>query len=119
MPLSPGDLLKAIEAFLPPRGLNLTASLSTTECARELPELKRHTQSHPSLLLVGSTGGGLWESVQEAGPVHPSDPVDHHCSVTLERLRSELLTAEGVASKLLWPTSSGSCLCLRCWLCLG
>ncbi len=98
--------LDAGTAWLTARGLNLSAVLQTERVARQVPGLAGEAASFPRLLLLGSTGSALWGQLGLEAPGRTEDPVDEHCSKTIERFCEDFLG--NLHHRILWPADNPS-----------
>ena len=67
-------------------GLGLATVLPTDCLGERSPTLEALAGRFPSLILVGSTGGGMWESIDARGFRSRPHPVDEHALAALEAL---------------------------------
>jgi len=78
------------------RGLNLAALLSMERLSTDVPRLAAEADQFPTLLLIGSTGGAMWDSIGRLGYGVRPDPVD-------EQLL-ESIPLQGGTLNALWET---------------
>ncbi len=100
---SPASRLDHGLATLRSRGLGLHAILPTAEAATVAPKLAELAEAWPSLVLVGSAGATLWQSMTAARAFGPADPVDEYCEDALFDFCDDL--EPDVATTLLWPAA--------------
>ena len=101
------DLSKRIAegmAALSAAGINLHAFLRTASVVQLLPKLNEAAM--PTLMLLGSGGGGLWRALQAAERIGTKDPIDTWCGEAIDAFRADALA--GVDSELLWPQQGGA-----------
>ncbi|MEE2828694.1 MAG: hypothetical protein VX498_05875 [Myxococcota bacterium] len=88
-------------------GINLAAHLRTEDCLSIAPELGSELSRFPGLLLLGSAGPRLWESLREEGYLEGPDPVDSYCRDRVRVFRTKLSDEPEKASQLAWPNPAG------------
>lgn len=98
---SPTSRLEHGLATLRSRGLGLHAVLRTTDTASVAPKLASRAAEWPSLVLVGSAGPTLWQSMSAARALEGEHPVNEYCEDALFDFCDDL--EPDVRTRLLWP----------------
>ncbi len=83
------------------RGLNLLSVLDTAAAAEVAPGLAPLAGDWPTLVLIGSAGKTLWQSMTAARAFEPLDPVDEYCEEALFDFCEDL--EPHVETRILWP----------------
>jgi len=90
-PPDPDEAARRVDAALlavKAAGLNVQAVMDSSKATEVLDGLD--VGSWPSLLLLGSTGPTMWESMLSVGWMSRPDPVDSWCAAHLSRMRQAL-----------------------------
>ena len=86
------------------RGLNVIAVLDIVDTE---DVLARFRQDFTHVVLVGSTGGAMWASMEAGGFLDRPHPVNDHAWAALDLFEGEL-RAEGRRTLRAWPRPPGS-----------
>ncbi len=84
------------------RGLNLAALLSMERLSTDVPRLAAEADQFPTLLLIGSTGGAMWDSIGRLGYGVRPDPVDEHAADSVAAFCDDYL--DEIDHRVMWPT---------------
>ncbi len=103
---SPSSRLDHGFSTLRSRGLGLHAILPTAGAAAVAPKLADLVDEWPSMVLIGSAGTTLWQSMTAAGAFGPDDPVDEYAEDALFDFCDDL--GPDVGTRLLWPSPDRS-----------
>ena len=99
----PGALDSGL-AELRRQGLNLQGTVCRQTALDLAPDLADLPQTFPSLLLVGSSGQGLWDTIVGSRSSQPH-PIDSHCLGALTAFGASA-GAAGVDTRLIWHGGS-------------
>jgi epoxyqueuosine reductase len=102
---SPASRLDHGFSTLSSRGLGLHAVLRTADAASVAPKLAPLAADWPSLVLIGSAGTTLWQSMTAARAFRPLDPVDEYCEEALFDFCDDM--GDDVGTRILWPDPVG------------